>query len=613
MKKSYKKRKDYSFSKPAEPVRDINKLIFIPEVITVKELSEKTGIPAVGIISELMKNGVLAAINESIDYDTAAIVCDYLGVKCESAEKSEETKTSTSGKTQIDVKNLIERPPVVTIMGHVDHGKTTLLDRVRLAHVVDTESGGITQHISAYQVNVKKSDKKSGTKLITFIDTPGHAAFSALRTHGASITDVVVLIVAANDGIMPQTIEVIEQCKISNVPIIVAINKIDLPDADPMKVKQQLADYDLVPEEWGGKTLMVEISAKTGLGVDKLLEVILVQAEMMDLKADPQQKAFGVVIESHMHKGAGPLAIVLVENGSLKKGDAVQVGQTWGRVRILEDFNKQPIEIAGPSSPVRIAGLKDMPSFGDHLISFDSEKEAKEASQKTHKPTTVKIATAKKLSENEESDKERASKELKIVVKTDVKGSLEAIKKLISDIDTLELSIKIVGEGIGAISESDVTLAKAAHAVVYAFRVPVMVSAKKISEKEKVKLKSYDIIYELLTDIKNELTSMLPTVYEEETIAQGKVLALFRNDKKSLVVGALLDSGKISIGEQVRFYDNSEVSCETKVFSLRREKDQVNEVSAGTEFGLAIEPGTKVTDKMTFEVYKKNEVNRQIK
>ena len=606
-KKEYKKRTTVS----AEPVVRDGQPVEIPAVITVKELSEKTGIPVVSLISELMKSGILAAINESIDFDTAAIVCDDQGVKCvlKSDEGVDEEKTISDTANS---KNLTERPPVVTIMGHVDHGKTSLLDKIRLADVAGSESGGITQHISAYQVEMKGSNKKDQkNRIITFIDTPGHAAFSALRGHGAAITDIVVLIVAADDGVMPQTVEVIDQAKKHNVPVIVAINKVDLPDADVMKVKQQLSDHGLLPEEWGGKTVMVEVSAKTGQGVENLLEVILLQAEMMELRADANERAFGVVIESHMHKGAGPLAVVLVENGTLHRGDTVQVGSTWGKVRILEDYNSKAIEAAGPSAPVRIAGLKEIPSFGDHLMAFDSEKEAKNASYKNANRDSVRIATARKM-QAEEGGTAQADLEYRIIIKADVKGSLEAIKQLLSEIDTQELSIKIVGQGIGAVSESDVTLAKAAKAHVYAFRVPVLVSAKKISEKEKVAVNSYDVIYEMIDDIKATLTSMLPAVFVEETLGRGKVLAIFRNDKKAMVVGAKLDDGKISTADLIKFISDNDKLATSKIVSLRREKDEVNEVASGVEFGLSLEPGTLAEVDQKFEIYRSVEQSRKI-
>lgn len=604
-------KKDKNFdSALADKIADGKKVIQLPSVITVKELSEIASIPVVSLISELMKSGILAAINESIDFETAAIVCDDLGVKCELQDNSHE---EISEKQELEKsKKLIERPPIVTIMGHVDHGKTSLLDKIRLASVALSESGGITQHISAYQVVLKKTIKKDlKNNTITFIDTPGHAAFSALRSHGAAITDIVVLIIAADDGVMPQTVEVIEQCQLHHVPIIVAINKIDLPNADVMKVKQQLSEYQLVPEEWGGKTIMTEISAKTNLGIENLLELILVQAEMMELKADPREKAFGVVIESHIHKGAGPLAVILITNGTLHKGDIVQIGNTCGRVRIMEDFNHQPIESAGPSMPVRVAGINGLPSFGEHLMVFDTEKEAKCASANVLQHTNLKVATAKRLDQDDQQNQDQNLDYL-IIIKSDVNGSLEAIKKLISEIDTKELKIKIIGEGIGAVSESDVTLAKAVKAIIISFRVPVLVSAKYISEKDNVMIKSYDVIYELIDDIKRDLSAKLPPEIKEETLGSGKVLAIFRNDKKMYVAGAKLESGKVNVGDKVRISNKDQIIHDGNVLSLRREKENVTEVSAGVEFGLGLEPGTKASGGDTVTIYKVIEIERKI-
>ncbi len=615
------KKKDQKFAKKISKAPSIDasfevseekKEIKIPSVITVKELAEKTGIPVASLISELMKSGILAAINESVDFETAAIVCDDLGISClPEAETSENSQGDIIKNTEAD-KKLSNRPPVVTVMGHVDHGKTSLLDKIRLANVADSESGGITQHISAYQVLLSGTKNKNlKDKLITFIDTPGHAAFSALRSHGAAITDIVILIVAADDGVMPQTIEVIEQCQKHHVPMIVAINKVDLPDADINKVKQQLADHGLIPEDWGGKTVMIPVSAKTSEGIDNLLEVVALQADMMELKADYDQKAFGVVIESHMHKGAGPLALILVENGTLRLGDAVQIGHTWGKVRIMEDFNRKPIKTALPSTPVRIAGLKDLPHFGEHLIAFANEKEAKLAAGSSSARTSLKIATAKKISEDDKSRDDDL--ELKIIIKADVRGSLEAIKKLILDIDTLELSIKIIGEGVGAVSESDVTLAATTKAIVYAFRVPLLASAEKISRKDKVDIESYQVIYELINNIKDKLTLKLAPEISDEVVGRGKVLEIFRDDKKAIVIGARLDEGDAKVGNLVKFFKDKEVVADTKIISLRREKSEVSEVGSGIEFGMSLDPGNKLVKDEKLEVYFKKITARKIK
>lgn len=582
---------------------DPKKQVNIPEVVTVKDFAERAGLSVTAVITELMKNGVFATINETIDFETASIVGEYLGVQIVPLAVEERVFEKTA-ISQTNVKDLVPRPPVVTIMGHVDHGKTTLLDRIRKAHVAEGESGGITQHISAYQVTLENTkNKELKNKTVTFIDTPGHAAFSAMRQHGSTITDIIVLIVAADDGVMPQTIEVIEEAKNSNVPVIVAINKVDLPGADIMKVKQQLSDHGLLPEDWGGKTVMVEISAKTGQGVDDLLEMILLQAEMMELKANPKDNAFGVVIESHMQKGAGPMAFVLIDNGTLHKGDPISIGASFGKVRILEDFKGQAIIEAGPSAPVRIAGLKTLPDFGDHLLAFSSEKEARENSSKSQtSKTQLNIATAKRMAgENEPVVK---NIEFNLIVKADVQGSLEALKSSIAGIEGQEISVKVISEGVGAISESEVTLAKATNAQVVGFRVQALGAAKKIADKESVKIKVFDVIYELLDYIKAEMSDLLPPEIIEEELGHGKILAIFRDDKKGFVTGGSVESGKIAVGDEIKFLQNDNEKYRAKVLSLRKEKSEVKECESGTECGFALLAGAKVSVGDQFVTYK---------
>lgn len=584
------------------------KEVCIPPVVTVKDFAEIAGLPVTQVITVLMKSGVLATLNETIDFETAEIIGDDLGIsvvpeeicgKLLSTKKEKKTETS---------KNLVTRPPVVTIMGHVDHGKTTLLDNIRTAHVAAGESGGITQHISAYQVTLDKTKNKNiKNRTITFIDTPGHAAFSAMREHGTAITDIVVLIVAAEDGVMPQTIEVIEDAKMNNVPIIVAINKVDLPDSDIMKVKQQLSEHELVPEEWGGKTTMVEISAKTGEGVDDLLEIILLQTDLMDLKADPAEKAVGVVIESHIHKGAGAMALVLVENGTLRKGDPIAIGQSFGRVRILEDFAGRAIESAGPSFPARVAGLKSVPNFGNRLIAFDSEKEARENATKSERlAPTIRIATAKRISDNEkyENSSEEYLREYKVVLKADVNGSLEAIKKLFSEIKSEEISLTLISEGVGPISESDVTLAKAIRATVIGFRVKALGAAKKIADKEEVQIKTFDVIYELVDYVKNELSLLMKPEIIEEELGRGEILAIFRDDRKGFVAGGRVESGKISNGNEIKILQNNNEKYRAKILSLRKEKNEAREVESGTECGFSLPAGANIAVGDTFVAFK---------
>ncbi len=586
------------------------KTIEIGDVVTVKSFAEKADLPVTAVISQLMKSGVLANINETIDFDTASIIGDDLGIIV--AKEGITKKTFEKSPAEVTSRNLVLRPPVVTIMGHVDHGKTTLLDQIRKAHVASGESGGITQHISAYQVQLTETkNKEIKNKTITFIDTPGHAAFSAMRLHGTAITDIVVLIVAANDGIMPQTKEVIEQAKESNVPIIVAINKVDLPDSDPMKVKQQLSELELVPEEWGGKTIMVEISAKLGTGVDNLLEMILLQAELMELKASVEDKAVGVVIESHMEKGAGAMASVLIENGTLNQGEPISIGSVYGKVRILEDFFGRAIKSAGPSTPVRIAGLKSLPDFGDKLIAFDNEKEAKEnaAKSKENKPQ-VNIATAKRIGGSEETPNDYY--ELRLIIRSDVVGSLEALKKSLAEVRGEDYGIKLISEGVGAVSESDVTLAKATHSVIMSFRVGALGAAKRIAEKEGIKISTFQVIYELIDNAKLELADLLPLQIIEEELGTGKILGIFRDDKKGFVAGGNVLSGRISMGDEIKFLQNKHEKYKAKILSLRREKSEAKEVESGSECGFGLPAGANVAVGDEFvafnTVHKKREI-----
>ncbi len=592
------------------------KLIEIPKIITVKDFANKLDLPVVDIISALMASGILANLNDSIDFETASIVALDFDFEIIPEKEENNRKIITKKKEKTKDKNLTTRFPVVTIMGHVDHGKTTLLDKIRKTHVTEEESGGITQHISAYQVILSDSNKDGiNGKAITFIDTPGHAAFSAIRSHGTVITDMVILIVAANDGVMPQTKEVIKQTEINNVPIIVAINKVDLPDSDVQKTKQQLAELGLNPEDWGGKTVMVEISASTGKGVDNLLEMVVLQADLMDLKADNNCDALGVVIESHMHKGAGALAVVLVENGTLKKGDIVQVGSTWGRIRILENFNRKKIEKATPSMPVRIAGLKSIPDFGDKLMVLNSEKEAKEAALKAKKSKDKKnVATAKKIGIEEVAEDLKSGKldELNIVLKADVSGSLEAIKKSIYEIDTKEINLNIVSEGIGAVSESDVSLAKATKAIVVGFRVSELFAANKIAQKDKIVIQLYDVIYKLVDDIKRILSGMLKPDIVEKEIGKGKVLATFRDDKKGLIAGGILEDGKVEIGDEIKIFQNKDEKYRDKIITLRREKDEVKVVDVGKEFGFSLQAGANISVGDKFVIFRTEEIERKI-
>lgn len=611
---------DVNFRKQEDTHKPEKRSVQLPKVVSIKEFADRAKLPVTKIIGELMKNGILANINETVDIETAMIIGDDLGIEISLEEGAEKIQEKNNLEEAGSSKNLIERPPVVTIMGHVDHGKTTLLDNIRKEHVAELESGGITQHISAYQVTLKNTkDKNLKHRTITFIDTPGHAAFSSMREHGTAITDIVVLIVAANDGVKPQTIEVISEAQANNVPIIVAINKIDLPDADVMKVKQQLSDYNLIAEEWGGKTIMVEISAKNGNGINDLLEIILLQADMLELKADPSVDAVGVVIESRMNKGTGATAMVLIENGTLRRGNPIAIGGSYGRARILESFNHQSLQEAGPSVPVRVSGLNTVPNFGDKLLAFDNEKEARENAL-THERTssTVNVATAKKINNDSYDESERKTSkeifvELNIVLKCDVNGSIEAVKKLLFEITNKEISIKIISEGVGAISESDITLAKATKAVVLGFRANLLGAAKKIAENEKVEIKTFDIIYELVDFVKERLAQLLPPLVIEEELGRGKVLGIFRDDRKGFVAGGIVESGKLTINDEIKFVQNDNEKYRDKIISLRKEKSEAKEVQSGSECGFGLQPFANVAVGDTFIAFKTTHQKRTIK
>lgn len=555
----------------------------LSSVVSVKELADKLKIPVAKIIGILLKNGVTATINESLDFETAAIICAEFEV---SAELDNE---SVAKPNILESVNLTARAPVVTIMGHVDHGKTTLLDAIREANVAGGESGGITQHIAAYQVQLK-SNKEHRANKITFLDTPGHAAFTAMRQHGASITDIVVLVVAANDGIKAQSIEAIDHAKQAHVPIIVAVTKADLPDANIERIKTQLAEVDMVPEEWGGKTIIVPVSAKTGLGLQDLLEMILLVADLADLNATAEGASVGVVIESHLEAGRGPVATVLIQNGQLRTGQAVAIGGTYGKIRTLEAFTRQKIDSAGPSDPVIISGLKSVPNFGDRLIAFDSDKSAKiqaDSSAREASFTKVHSMHAKGLDESVSEDLIK-TRELPLVIKTDVKGSLEAIHKVLDELNTAEVSVKITLEGVGPVSESDVGHAKATRARILSFRVPIGADIRNLANKDAVSIYSYDVIYDLVEDVKKALSKLLPPEIVEVLLGRATVIALFKGDKRSLVVGVQVEEGIISKDDQFHLMRKKELVNDGKILAVRRGKDEVKQTTSGSQAGLSI-------------------------
>ena len=606
--KAEKKQTDYRLQTTQEikaevsSPKAVSQIIEVSPVLTVREFSDALKMPVTQVISKLVQNGVMATINELIDFDTMSIIADEFSI---ALKIKKETKGSFVSEVVSQKKNLKTRPPVVTIMGHVDHGKTKLLDAVRNTDVVATESGGITQHIGAYQVTIRP--KEGVERVLTFLDTPGHEAFSAMRAHGANITDIVVLVVAANDGVKPQTVEAYSHAKEAKVPIVVAINKVDLPDADIERTKRQLADIGLLSEEWGGDTPMVEVSAKQQQNIEGLLEVILLLADLADLKADPTMSAAGVVIESHMQAGQGPIATVLVQEGTLHLSDPIVIGQTYGKVRIMENYLGKRVKEATPSTPVRISGLQDLPGFGDRFLAVDDEKTAKEL-------VKTKTINRKVLSIGEISKdiKEGKVKELKIVLKADVAGSLEALKDSLKNISTKEVKINVIHEGVGDINESDINMAVASSAIVIGFRVKSPSEVTNLANREKVKISIYEIIYQLLDDLTAALSGLLEPEIVEVELGRLEILAVFRITKNVKIVGGRVTSGKIENSAQIRIVREKETIGEGKIVSLQHNKKDVAEVAENFECGLEVETQIKIAVGDVLECFKKEERIRKL-
>lgn len=579
------------------------KTIELPQVITVRDFAEALELPVTQVIQELMKNGVMASINESIDFDTAVIVGDELGYEVKAVDRGPST---VDRLTTEERKKLKPRPPVIVVLGHVDHGKTKLLDAIRKADVVSEESGGITQHIGAYQTTWKTKEGKNYP--LTFLDTPGHEAFSAMRAHGANITDLAILVVAADDGVKPQTKEAISHAKAANVPIIVAINKIDKPEANVERTKRQLADLGLNPEEWGGKTIMVPISAKQGKNIDKLLDMVILNAELEELKAPTECPASGAVIESHMQAGVGPVATVLIQKGCLKVGDALVVGQTLGKIRLMEDFRGQRISEAGPSMPAKIAGLRDMPNFGDLFQVVADEKTARNL-------VAVKTIKIHKFGLAEVSEKAKKGKLtiLNIILKTDTQGSLTALRTSLESIGDENIKIKVLHEGVGDINESDINMAVASRSLVLGFKVKVAPEVKKFAEEKGIKISLYDIIYNLIDDVSAALQGLVKPEIVETLVGKLEVLKVFHSAPKRKVVGGKVVDGKFETGLKVHLYHSGERHGKGKIETLQKEKNQVSEVERGFECGVAIETETRIKPGDLIEAYSEEEQLKKIK
>jgi len=566
-------------------------LIEIPHALSVRQLAELLSISAIDIIKRLMKNGIMANINQVIDYETAAAIATDIGYEVRLKPQTTRKSANVIGEIKRqqlqseEISGLQPRPPVVTIMGHVDHGKTRLLDAIRQTNVMATEVGGITQHIGAYQVEV------NGQK-ITFLDTPGHEAFTAMRARGAQVTDITILVVAADDGVMPQTLEAIDHARAAGVPIMVAINKIDKPEANPELVKQQLADASLLIEEWGGNTVCVLTSAKEKKGISELLENLLVVAEMENLRANPSQPAVGVAIEANLDKTKGPLATVLVHDGTLRLGDTVVIGTTWGRVKAMFNDIGKRVRKAGPATPVELLGLNSVPQVGDTLTTVAGEHQAQALIQKRQLETqSGSSLTPKSVSLDNLFDQISAGrvKELNVILKADVQGSIEPIRSSLEQLATEEVKVRVIHSGSGNITESDVMLAIASKGLIIGFNVDSEPGARRLADVEGVGIRHYNIIYNLVDDVDKALKGMLEPSYVEVIDGRAEVRAIFPVGRKETAAGVYVTEGKVTRGVSTRLRRGEEVVVESVISSLRRFKDNVKEVTAGYECGVAIE------------------------
>ena len=596
--------------KAAPPVKkeeeDTIKTITIPETMTIQELAEKMKQQPSALVKKLFLQGKMVTINSDIDFDTAEEIALEFNYICEKEVKVDVIEELLKEEEENE-EDMVPRPPVVCVMGHVDHGKTSLLDAIRSTNVTEKEAGGITQHIGAYTVKCNGQD-------ITFLDTPGHEAFTAMRMRGAKSTDIAILVVAADDGVMPQTVEAINHAKAAGVDIIVAINKIDKPSANVERVKQEMAEYNLIPEDWGGDTIFVPVSAHTREGLDTLLEMILLVSEVKELKANPNRKARGLVIEAQLDKGRGPVATVLVQKGTLHVGDAVAAGSCHGRVRAMIDDKGRRVKEAGPSTPVEILGLNDVPNAGEVLMAKENEKEArsfaetfiKEGRERMLEDTKSKLTLDGLFSQIQAG----SIKELNLVVKADVQGSVEAVKQSLEKLSNEEVAVKVIHGGVGAINESDVTLAAASNAIVIGFNVRPDVMAKTIAEREKVDMRLYRVIYQAIEDVESAMKGMLDPIFEEKVIGHAVVRQTFKASGVGTIAGAYILDGVFQRNCSVRLFRDGEKIYEGNLASLKRFKDDVKEVKEGYECGLVLEKFNDIKEEDTVEAYTMVEVPR---
>ena len=579
------------------------KQVSLPPVLTVKQLAELIDVTPVDIIKQLMRNGLMANINQTIDFNVASVITENFGYKVKRQPAPPKTKPSAPAKT-VKGSKLVARPPVITIMGHVDHGKTSLLDAIRKSNVVATEAGAITQHIGAYQIEM------DGRK-ITFLDTPGHEAFTAMRARGAQITDIAVLVVAADDGVMPQTVEAIHHAQAAGVPIVVALNKIDKPDANPDKVKQQLSDLDLIIEEWGGDTICVPISAKKLQGISDLLENLLILADILELKAKPDGPAEGVAIEAKLDKTMGPLATLLVQKGALKIGDTVVIGNTYGKVKAMFSDTGKPIKIAEPSTPVKVLGLNEVAHAGDTFKVAHDEHEAKTLLEKRKNAQEETFAPGRTLSLSDFSSEISSggkAKDLNIILKTDVQGSIEPIKESLEQLTSDKVKVRVMHASSGSITESDVMLALASNGIIVGFNTKAETGAQRLSDLEKVSIRYYSVIYELIKDVEKAMKGMLEPTFEEVIDGQAEVRAIF-DTKKGRVAGVAMKEGKASRDSSARIIRKGEIVFESRVSSLKRFKNDVKEVTIGQECGIGVDKFSDFQVGDIIQFYRKEKVS----
>ena len=607
--KNNKNKKNNKNNKPQNEVAETKEMpskITYQEGITVGELAEKLNVESAGIIKKLFLLGIMANINQSLDEETLELIADDYGVEIEKEVVVDEEDLSIYFDDETDDSDAIERPAVVTIMGHVDHGKTTLLDSIRNTKVTEGEAGGITQHIGAYQI------ENSGKK-ITFLDTPGHAAFTTMRARGAQVTDITILVVAADDGVMPQTIEAINHAKEAEVPTIVAVNKIDKPTANPDRVMQELTEYGLIPEDWGGDTIFVPLSALSGDGIDDLLEMIGLVAEVQELKANPNKQAVGTVIEAELDKSRGPAASLLVQNGTLNVGDAIVVGNTYGRIRAMVNDLGKRIKSAGPSTPVEITGINDVPLAGDRFVVFGDEKQARRIGEARHEASVIQQRQESKnvsLDNLFEQMKQGEMKDLNVIIKGDVQGSVEALAASLMKIDVEGVNVRIIHTAVGAINESDVTLANASNGIIIGFNVRPDSGAKRAAEAENVDMRLHRVIYNVIEEIESAMKGLLDPEFEEQVIGQAEVRQTFKVSKVGTIAGCYVTEGKITRNAGVRIIRDGIVQYEGELDTLKRFKDDAKEVAKGYECGITIENYNDLKEGDVIEAFEMVEIKR---